>query len=470
MNARILLVDDEKDILSSLSFLFKRAGYDVLTARNGKVALTLMESENVDVVISDLNMPLMDGTALLSQIARDYPESIRLVLSGYMELDQVMQSVNQGRVWGYINKPWDNQALLFTVKQALETRNITRERDNLRRTVNRITIDSRTNFAGFVGQSTVMQFVYKAIEKSARSKASVMLTGPSGAGKEVAAEAIHQHSPLHDKPFNVVNCAAIPSELMESELFGHVKGAFSGAVSARDGLVATSDGGTLFLDELTEMDISLQAKLLRFIQTGKFKRVGSDREEQAQIRFVSATNRDPQTAIAENKLREDLYYRLNVISIDLPPLAEREGDKVLLAEHFLKVACEKEGRELMALTDNAKQLIEHAPWPGNVRQLQNIIYSASVMADGDTVDESDIQLALGSGAEKIRLVSQAASPIQETTQNRDGPVRSLAEIERSAIENTIKRFNDNVVQSASALGVSPSTLYRKMQQWEENAG
>ena len=268
-------------------------------------------------------------------MAEQWPETVRIMLTAYTELNDVIASINSGRIWSYIKKPWDNDEFKLNIQQALSYSEVLAERSLLRHTLEQVKSKRKRNFMKFIGQSTAMQFVYDAIENCASSHASVFITGPSGTGKELAADALHKLSPRKDHPLVCLNCAAIPSDLMESEIFGHVKGAYSGAVANRDGAATLAHGGTLFLDELGEMDIGLQAKILRFIQTGTFKRVGSNKQDKVNIRFISATNREPSKAIEEGRLREDLYYRLNVISISLPPLKDRDNDACHIAQYFL---------------------------------------------------------------------------------------------------------------------------------------
>jgi two-component system repressor protein LuxO len=268
----------------------------------------------------------------LQKVAVQWPETVRIMLTAYTELNDVISAINSGRIWSYMKKPWDNEELKLNIQQALSYSEVLAERSLLRHTLDQVQTKRKRNFMKFIGQSTAMQFVYDAIENCASSHASVFITGASGTGKELVADALHKLSPRKDKHFVCLNCAAIPSELMESEIFGHVKGSFSGAVSNRDGAATMADGGTLFLDELGEMDIGLQAKILRFIQTGTFQKVGSNKQEKVDIRFVSATNREPFKAIEDGHLREDLYYRLNVISINLPPLKDRENDACQIAQ------------------------------------------------------------------------------------------------------------------------------------------
>lgn len=494
---RILLVDDEPSVINALTRLLKPLKLDIFSASNGVEALQKLQENPVDIVISDLSMPEMNGADLLSQVAQDYPETIRIMLTAYADLEKVLNAVNEGKVWGYMQKPWNNDELLITIEQALQFQEVIAEKSLLKRTLDRYQKIKRPIFEGFIGDSMAMQFVYSAIEKSSPSNASVFITGKSGTGKEVAAEAIHNRSKRSNAPFIALNCAAIPQELMESEIFGHIKGAFSGAIANRDGAATLANQGTLFLDELGEMDISLQAKLLRFIQTGEYQKVGSGKTEKSDIRFICATNREPLQAIKEGKLREDLYYRLNVIAIDLPPLNEREDDVLQIAKYFLKQYAQQEEKEFAGFSNDAETLLRQYTWPGNVRQLQNAIHSTIVMSDGPLISSDDIarqlkldkKSALQLSVEGTNFTppstedSQPYSNSVNAVESNDldtsydetlslkldpnRPIEPLAEIERRAIERAIASCKDNIVQAASALGVSPSTLYRKIQQWQD---
>lgn len=477
--SRVLFVDDEPAILRSLARVGNKVDAVILTASSGKKALEIINECPVDVIVSDLMMPDMDGIQLLEQVSKTSPETVRIVLTGCDDMDMVLNSINAGHIWGFLHKPWDNFDLIIKLKQALQLQQVLAERTLMRRTIDQYQKYHKANFEGFIGDSVSMQFVYSCIEQSAPSSASVFITGPSGSGKEVAAQAIHRLSKRSNGPFIALNCAAIPSELMESEIFGHIKGAFSGAVSNRDGAASLANGGSLFLDEIGEMDISLQAKLLRFIQTGCFQKVGSGKEEKVDIRFISATNRDPQIAIAERKLREDLFYRLNVISIALPALNERDDDIVKLAEHFLCHFSEIEGKVFAGFSTGAEELIKSYSWPGNVRQLQNIIHSSTVMSEGPLISEQLIVQQLGrqykqvDSQSNLQSKSITSSNIENTqvTSGQDSykappSILTLAEVEKEAIEKAIELCQDNIVKAASELGVSPSTLYRKMQQWQ----
>lgn len=486
---KILFVDDEENILKSLKRAVLQMEVEVYTANSAQEALSILQHEPIDVVVSDKSMPGMNGNELLEKVAQTWPEVVRIMLTAYTDLNDLIHAVNAGKIWGYLQKPWENKALVLTLEQAIQMRSILAERSLLRHTLNRYEGRKKRNFRRFIGESVAMQFVYSAIEQCAPSQASVFITGPSGAGKELAAQAIHELSSRKDKKLLAINCAAIPSELMESEIFGHIKGAFSGAVSNRDGAATLADGGTLFLDELGEMDMSLQAKILRFVQTGCFSRVGSSQVEKVDIRFISATNRDPLLAIAEQKLREDLYYRLNVISIDLPPLHEREKDAVKIAQFFLTRFSDIEDKVFVGFTGTAERLIERYSWPGNVRQLQNVIHSAVVMSEGPLVTEQTIALQLKLKPEQMQHILQQLpkQPVLGSTYQSDNftaekngvalevsavtlsesSIRPLAEVERIAIEQAIDTCEGNVVKASNLLRVSPSTIYRKVQQWEE---
>ncbi len=518
--AKILFVDDEADVLSALKRLTRKLDAECLFAQSGAEGLKLLEQHHIDVVVSDMKMPEMTGVEFLTNVASLYPETIRIVLTGFAEQSMVMDAINGGRVWGYLQKPWDNDNLLLTLNQALVTCNLLLERLLLQRALDKYEQFAKPRFEGFIGDSPEMQVVYHTIQTVAPSNASVFVTGNSGTGKEVAAQAIHDCSKRAKQPFIALSCAAIPKNLIESEVFGHIKGAFSGAVQNRDGAATLANGGTLFLDELGEMDIALQSKLLRFIQTGTFQKVGSSKTESVDIRFICATNRDPQQAIIDGALREDLYYRLNVISIEMPDLAKRGWDKVMLADHFLQHFAIQENKIFTGFTEDAERLIVNYEWPGNVRQLQNAMNSVAILGDGPLVTSSDLSLTLKIAAEALERYRNQPLPFPEHTDsmaersqtgdsnvsNIDSanasvdrttrpagthgqaaladpehqpisavPVKALrtnikplSEMEREIIEQAIAQNDGNVVTAAKLLDVSPSTLYRKIEKWEQS--
>ena len=485
--ANILFVDDEQNILETLKRFMRNSQYKCFYATSGKAALDILEHEIIDVVVSDMKMPEMTGEELLREVSNTYPETIRIVLSGFSEDELIMNAINEGHIWGFIHKPWNNSELSQAIDQAVFTQQVIAERALLKRTLNQYKSQQKDQFQGFVGNSVCMQFVYNAIEKAAPSNASVMITGESGTGKEVAAKALHDLSKRADAPFIAINCAAIPSELMESEVFGHIKGAFSGAINHRDGAASLANGGTLFLDEISEMDINLQSKLLRFIQTGNFQRVGSSQIETVDIRFICATNRDPIEAINDKKLREDLYYRLNVISLNLPPLRQRENDPFVLAQTFLTKFTNMEDKIVVGFSSDAEKVILSYDWPGNVRQLENTIHSTVVMSNGPLITDQCIASALRLRLDDLYKATQSTKPVlvssePDNTQNlstidrrqseraentsASSPIEPLSKVEEQAIKHAINFCDGNVVRAASLLQVSPSTLYRKIQAWE----
>jgi DNA-binding NtrC family response regulator len=364
----------------------------------------------------------------------------------------------------FLEKPFSADRLVVTLKNALRRQNLEEFVDMHR----------REHFHGFVGASLPMQTVYHIIDSAAASKATVFITGESGTGKEVCAQAIHDASPRHDKPFVALNCAAIPRDLMESEIFGHVKGAFTGAVTAREGAAARADGGTLFLDEICEMDLDLQSKLLRFIQTSSFQKVGSNTLNTVDVRFVCATNRDPMEEVKAGRFREDLYYRLHVIPIDLPALRQREDDVILIARHLLGNYTREENKRFERFAPETESILRAFDWPGNVRQLQNVIRNIVVLNDQEVVTPAMLppplnevsttapQSATGGSAEAGAIA--AAAGITDAAS-----IQPLWQIEKQVIEQTIEHCDGNIPRAAALLEISPSTIYRKRQQWESAA-
>ena len=328
--------------------------------------------------------------------------------------------------------------------------------------------DHQNEFEGFIGASRAMRDIYAQIERVAGSRAPVFITGESGTGKEITAHAVHSRSTRLTEPLVAINCSAIPSELMESEMFGHLRGAFTGAVADRMGAAEAADGGTLFLDEICEMDLSLQAKLLRFLQTGKVRRVGDTTDRDVDVRVICATNRDPEAEIAAGRFREDLYYRLHVLPLHLPPLRERQGDIPALARHFLRTAAEEEGRQFRDFDPDAMDLVIRWPWPGNVRQLQNVVRRLVVMNDRETVSAEMLSVALAQAGTQVVAGGDASS--RDVVGQSASVVEPFWIEEKRIIERAIAHFDGNVGKAAAALDISPSTIYRKRQAWTSGNG
>ena len=369
----------------------------------------------------------------------------------------------------FIIKPPSADRVVVTLRNALERQRLEEIVETYREQFD------RHEFCGFIGSSLPMQGVYRIIDCAAPSKATVFITGESGTGKEVCAEAIHMRSPRRDASFVGLNCAAIPAELIESEIFGHVKGAFTGAVSDREGAAARANGGTLFLDEICDMKLGLQAKLLRFIQTGTFQKVGETVTHKVDVRFLCATNRDPLEEVEADRFREDLYYRVHVIPIHLPPLREREDDIVSIANHFLESFAEEEGKSFDGFAPDAIRIISTYAWPGNIRQLQNIIRNVVVLNPGGEVTAQMLPPPLNTldpDDQTARMASPSDSGVSRPANAGESPasIRPLWQVERDTIESAIRNCGGNVSQAAARLEINASTIYRKRQSWKGELG
>jgi two-component system, repressor protein LuxO len=450
-NASILVVEDNTDIIRLYQEFLRAESYQLAIAETGAAALAALQAHPPCVVLLDLGLPDMDGLEILDFIQRHKLPSSVVVVSAHGSVSAAVQAM-RGGAFDFIEKPFNQERLRVTVRNALE-------KQHLAALVQAYAAHERQGYEGFLGQSLPMQSLYRTIDSAAASKATAFITGESGTGKELCAEAIHNQSPRRDKAFVVLNCAAIPRELMESEIFGHVKGAFTGAHIARNGAARRAHEGTLFLDEICEMDLNLQSKLLRFIQSSTFTKVGSDTPEQVDIRIICATNRDPEKEVEAGRFREDLYYRLHVIPIHIPPLRERGRDILLIAEKFLHEFSAEENKAFRGFAPVVEELFKHYAWPGNVRELQNIIRNIVVLHNGRSVT-----LEMLPPQFKKRKHSDIAAP------GVDKPkIPPLWQVEKQAIETALEQCQGNVPKAAALLEVSPSTLYRKLKQWEEHA-
>ena len=457
--ANVLLVEDSLSLATAYMEYLAKQPCNVTHVMTGQEALDVINEQTPNVVLLDLELPDINGREILEHIREQAIPTAVIIITSHSSVDTAVEVMRAGAI-DFVEKPFTADRLNVTLENALRRQNLEEFVDMHR----------RDHFHGFVGASLPMQSVYQIIISAASSKATVFVTGESGTGKEVCAQAIHDESPRSDKPFVALNCAAIPRDLMESEIFGHTKGAFTGAVAAREGAAARADGGTLFLDEICEMDMDLQSKLLRFIQTSSFQKVGSNTLQDVDVRFVCATNRDPMEEVRAGRFREDLYYRLHVIPVELPPLRQREDDVILLARHLLKSYTHEENKHFERFSAETETILRAFDWPGNVRQLQNVIRNIVVLNDQDIVTPSMLPPPLS------EISAFPATPVPGGLQTAETPatpgssdamaIRPLWEIEKQVIEQAIENCDGNIPKAAAMLEISPSTIYRKRQQWE----
>ncbi|MBO6504458.1 MAG: sigma-54-dependent Fis family transcriptional regulator [Kordiimonadaceae bacterium] len=462
---KVLLVED----VLSMSMLFTKhleaAGIHAVAVEDLASARAAQAKESFDLLLLDLNLPDGDGLAYLEELRGTPMETPAIVITADASLNNAVRAMKLGAL-DYLVKPFSESRLVTTVNNTLE-------RVQLRQQVEVLRHETQEGaFYDFIGNSVAMQKVYRTIENVAPSKATVFVTGASGTGKELCAEAIHKAGPRANKPFVPLNCAAIPQDLLESELFGHLKGSFTGAIADRLGAAREAEGGTLFLDEMCELDLGLQKKLLRFLQTSTVQPVGSAKPEKVDVRVICATNRDPLEEVRAGRFREDLYFRLNVVPIALPALKERGRDVIDIARSFLTRFAEEEGKNLCDFSAEAQALLMAHNWPGNVRELQNTIRNIAVLQEGDTVTPEMFPALEG---QTDAVAPASAQPIEASGRlNSTGPVSptdnnlmgTLAEIERKAIEDRIAVFDGSIPKAADSLGVSPSTIYRKKENWD----
>jgi two-component system, NtrC family, nitrogen regulation response regulator NtrX len=444
MKPRILIVDDEPGTLSSLSHALALEGYVALTASAAERALDLLKSETVDAVLSDVVMPGMDGLALLRELRQRAPGAPVVMMSGQATIDTAIQATRLGAV-DFLEKPVGLDRLTLTLRNALRLDRLERENRELQR--------YWKDELALIGDGPELRQLRGLIERAAPSDVPILVLGENGTGKELVARAIHDLSPRRDKPFVKLNCAAVPAELAESELFGHEKGAFSGAVAQRRGRFEQADGGTLFLDEIGDMPAALQAKLLRVLQDGELQRVGGSAEIKVDVRLISATNREIDSLIRSGGFREDLYYRISTLSLRAPPLRERACDIPALCEHFLSAACRRNHWRPRRISDAAVELLQRQLWKGNVRELRNVLERALILSSADPLEESDLRAALG------------ASPSREAVGvPSDGPLRDLVDaFEREVIRERLRRSGGHVTAAAKSLDLERSHFYKKCQ-------
>lgn len=442
----LLIIDDEEVLQDVLSSLLRREGYDVISARSGEEGLQVLEEEDVDLVLLDLMLPGISGQEVLQRIRRDDQEIVVVVVTAYSSIEGAIEAMREG-AFHYIPKPFKNDEVLLTVRKGLEQRRLATENRSLREQLR-----ERYSFDNIVGKSKPMQEVFDLIRLAAPSKSNILVSGESGTGKELVAKAIHHHSRRASGPFITVNSGSMPADLLESNLFGHVKGAFTGAVSSKKGLFEMADGGSIFFDEIGNIPIDTQAKLLRVIQEKEFMRLGGVETLTADVRIVAATNADLEAEVTRGRFREDLYYRLNVITLSLPPLRARTEDIPLLATHFLARYARENEKELSEITPEAMTLLMDYHWPGNVRELENVIERAVVLSRGREVTVDLLPSSVREG--------EGLTPALPATPDGDLSLKqAVSEFERQLIVRALRQTGGVQKHAAERLQVKPTTLH-----------
>jgi DNA-binding NtrC family response regulator len=441
----ILVADDEKNIREGLCEALALDGYEVAGAADGQEALDMVNRGAVDLLITDLKMPRLSGEELLRKAAAQFPTMPVIILTGHGTIESAVQAMHDG-AYDFLTKPVNLDRLSLLVKRALATRELA-----LQNRVMQEELERRSGFASIIGRSAEMRHVFEMVRQVAPTRSSVLITGESGSGKEMIAEALHYNSPRKDRPFIKLHCAALTESLLESELFGHEKGAFTGAVARKRGRFELANLGTLFLDEIGEINQNVQIKLLRVLEEKRFERVGGEETIEVDVRLIAATNRNLKEAIADGSFREDLYYRLNVVNIAMPPLRERKEDIPLLTAAFLKEFSQENGKPIEGIDPKARAALYSYSWPGNVRQLRNSMESAVVLCKSSliTLDDLPPNVRGESGEEALRLPLGA----------------SLAEVEKEVIRSTLARESGNKSRTAEILGIGRKTLHRKIEEY-----
>ena len=442
MKFRVLVVDDEKNIREGLARSLEMDGYEVLLASDGLAALSVMAEDEIDLILSDLRMPGMSGDELLRRVVADWPTVSVIILTGHGTIETAVQSMRSG-AFDFLTKPVNLGRLSLLVKRALASRELVLQHRALQEELRQ-----RRQSSAIIGKSPPMRRIMELIQQVAPTRASVLITGESGVGKELVADAIHFLSTRNDNSLIRVHCAALAESLLESELFGHEKGAFTGAMSRRRGRFELAHGGSIFLDEIGEINQSVQIKILRVLQERRFERVGGEQTIEVDVRLIAASNRDLKKEMEKGNFREDLYYRLNVVNIHVPPLRERKDDIPLLVSSFLKELSEENGKTILGIDQDARALLYQYNWPGNVRELRNSIESAVVMSRGSFITRDDL-------------------PPHIEGNNQEGYINlrlgiSLAEAERQIIKQTLLFERGNKSRSAELLGIGRKTLHRKI--------
>ena len=442
---RILVVDDEEQMRDLLAKVLERKGFQTSVCGDGTEALAFLEKEPVDLVVTDVRMPGLGGMEALRAVKELNPDIVVIIMTAFGSIDQAVQAVKEG-AYDYINKPFKIDEMLLTIEKALDERRLRHEVSTLRQELH-----TRYRFENLIGKSRPMQEVFGQIEQVAGSRSTVMVYGKSGTGKELVAKAVHYNSQRSSKNFVAVNCAAIPAELLEAELFGHERGAFTGAIATKVGKFELATSGTLFLDEVGSMRLDLQAKILRALQEREVERVGGSRTIKIDVRVIAATNRDLKKAVEDGSFREDLYYRLNVVPIALPDLKDRPEDIPLLANHFVQKFGQESNSGIREISKEAMAILISHTWPGNVRELENVIERAATLGRGPAVQPSDLPPHLAGGTNPLeRALAKEAT---------------LEELEKDYIAMILRRTKGHQIRAATILGIARRTLYPKIRRY-----
>lgn len=444
----LLVVDDEEVIREGMSRILSAEGYHVDTSASGRRAIEKTQEIDFDVVITDLKMPGMDGMEVLKTIKILQPEVPVIIITGYSTVDTAVEAMKKG-AFDYIAKPFTSELIIEKVRKAIDHKSAAAESSGVKKTLR-----AGHGFDDFIGESAEMQKVYRRIMQVAPTDSTVLITGESGTGKELAARAIHKNSPRHDHPFVAVDCTSLPETLLESELFGHVKGSFTGAIHSKTGLFKVADGGTLFLDEISNISLATQAKLLRVLQERVLTPIGDTRPVPIDIRLIVATNTNLRGMVAKGSFREDLFFRINVIPVNLPPLKDRKGDLPILIRHFLRKFCEEIGKEVHGLAPDALAALEGHPFPGNIRELENILERAVVLCDGDVIQRAHLELRSAEEEERSLERNPVPLSLEELKETKKQiRERSVEPIEKAFVLNALRRNNWNIAQAAEETGM-----------------
>ena len=450
VDADILIVDDDRIILESLAEFLRLEGYAAETAVSLAGAVTAVNRKAFDIVITDVNMPAGNGFELLRHVRKQCPETVVIMMTGYGTIESAVEAIKMG-AYDYLTKPIIDDELKLGIERALSQQCLIRENRRLRKQ-----LDMRYGLDSVIGQGHRMLKVFDLIEAVAKSKVNVLLLGSSGTGKSLVARVIHQQSDRYDKPFIEVNCGAIPETLLESEPFGHARGAFTGAVATKDGKFTVADGGTIFLDEISTASPALQIKLLRVLQSHEFEPVGSNKTQKVDVRVLLASNVDLEAEVESGRFRKDLYYRINVVSIEMPALVDRIADVPLLAKHFLEHYCMENGRDILGIEEEAMGVLLRYDWPGNIRELENVMERAVVLTRGPYVTEDQLP-------EKLLAAARRAHDSNEYTPT---PLKlALEGPERRILEAALRANNWNRQVTAEQLEINRTTLYKKMKRY-----